>query len=467
MISDGTIIALSTPPGMGAIALIRLSGPAAITKVSKVFRARSGKILTAVKSHTVIFGEFMVDQQPLDEVLITVFRGPHSYTGENVVEIACHGSPFIQQKIIQHLITLGVAPAQPGEFTLRAYLNRKMDLSQAEAVADLIASESAAAHQLALQQMRGGFSNEIQALRKQLIEFTALIELELDFSEEDVAFADRAELQILLTQLHKKLSTLMLSFEYGNVIKEGVAVAIAGKPNAGKSSLLNLLLNEERAIVSDIAGTTRDIIEDTVVLEGVKFRFIDTAGLRKTTDTIEAIGVKKAREKVQKAKILLYLYDRMDTTVEAVIEDVKSLNHQGLITLLVDNKIDQYSENTNSPFNTDLWTALKGTYANEHISLSTFDSNTVEKLKKTLLQTVNNLANDSSVVISNARHFNALKSALDAIEVVTEGVVSGLSGDLLSIELKEAIAHIATITGEIDVDRDILGTIFGQFCIGK
>lgn len=465
MHSEGTIVALSTPSGMGAIALVRLSGSTAIETVGGVFRSPYGKLLTDVKSHQAVFGEFMIDQHPIDEVLITVFKAPHSYTGEDVVEIACHGSVFIQQQIIQHLITLGISPAQAGEFTLRAYLNRKMDLSQAEAVSDLIAAESSASHQLALQQMRGGFSNEIQALRKQLIDFTALIELELDFSEEDVAFANRDELQKLLTTLHKKLSTLLHSFTYGNVIKEGVPVAIAGKPNAGKSSLLNILLNEERAIVSYIAGTTRDTIEDTVVLEGIKFRFIDTAGLRETSDTIEAIGVKKAREKVQKAKILLYLYDRMDSSAADVIADVKSLHHPDLITVLVDNKIDQHA--TPSPFNGSVWAALSDVYAYEQLSLSVFKPETIEHLKKTLVKTINGLANESNVVISNARHFKALKEALQAIKTVAEGLEHELSGDLLSIDLKEAINHIATITGEIDVDRDILGTIFGQFCIGK
>lgn len=466
MLSEGTIVALSTPSGMGAIALIRVSGPTAISTVSTIFRARSGSKLTDVKTHTAILGDITVKEQPIDEVLVTVFRAPNSYTGENVVEIACHGSPFIQQQIIQELLHLGIAMAQPGEFTLRAYLNQKMDLSQAEAVADLIAAESAAAHRLALQQMRGGFSKEIQALRKQLIDFTALIELELDFSEEDVAFANRKELLGLLAQLHKKLSTLLESFSYGNVIKEGVPVAIAGKPNAGKSTLLNLLLNEDRAIVSDIAGTTRDAIEDTLIIDGVKFRFIDTAGLRETEDTIEAIGVKKAREKVKNATILLYLYDRLDSSPEQIVEDVKSLHHEGLITLLIDTKVDQYTT-IDTQFNTTIWEELQSTYVSEQLSLSKFETKSLEQLKKSLLKIVTNLANNSNVVITNARHFNALKEALAAINIVAEGVSQELSGDLLSIDLKEAISHIATITGEIDIDQDILGTIFGQFCIGK
>lgn len=465
-IAESTIVALSTPPGAGAIAVIRVSGADAIKKTALFFSAKNGKALDTFPSHKAIFGDFKVAHQLIDEVLLTLFRAPHSYTGEEVVEISCHGSPFIQQQILQALLSEKIYMAQPGEFTLRAYLNKKLDLSQAEAVADLIASENEAAHQMALQQMRGGFSEAIESLRQKLIEFTALIELELDFGEEDVEFANRPELQNLLEDLSQRLTLLVESFAFGNVIKDGVGVVIAGKPNAGKSSLLNALLNEDRAIVSNIPGTTRDTIEDNIVIEGIKFRFIDTAGLRETSDSIEAIGVQKAKDKVAQATVLLYLFDRTDSTVEALVLAIKSLYRQGLIVLLVENKIDQFDGKVDEKFNAELHAQLKKEVA-QFISLSTLQPDSVQALKKSLVAEVEKLKNNSSVIVSNMRHFEALKAALLSICDVQEGLKSYLSGDLLSIHLKETIAHIGSITGKIDVDQDILGTIFGKFCIGK
>ena len=325
MLSEGTIIALSTPQGSGAIGVIRLSGSSAIEKAAHFISPRSKKEWNQIAPNTAFLGDFNDKNILIDEVLVTFFKGPNSYTGEDVVEISCHGSSYIQQKIISCYLGKGVHPAQAGEFTLRAYLNKKMDLSQAEAVADIIASESEAAHDMAMKQMRGGFSENMEALRQQLIQFKALIELELDFGEEEVDFANKDQLRKLLHTLHKDISSLKQSFAYGNVIKKGVPVAIAGKPNAGKSSLLNALFKEEKAIVSNIPGTTRDLIEDTLIIEGISFRFVDTAGLRETEDVVEAIGVKKAKDKITQATLLLYMYERT-TAYEAIIKDIKSLS---------------------------------------------------------------------------------------------------------------------------------------------
>ncbi|CAG0900144.1 unnamed protein product [Cyprideis torosa] len=357
--------------------------------------------------------------------------------------------------------------AEAGEFTLRAYMNGKMDLSQAEAVADLIASEHKAAHDIAMQQMRGGFSDELKALRTQLIDFTALIELELDFSEEDVEFANREQLNELIHNLKRKIQSLADSFSYGQAIKEGVPVAIAGKPNAGKSTLLNALFNEEKAIVSDIAGTTRDAIEDVLTLEGIKFRFIDTAGLRDTTDEIEAIGVARAKEKVQNARILLYLFNREEDTIEEIVAQIKALHHENLTLFLVENKIDRSGGFHASPFINQLQEALFGAYTQTIIGISSLEKTGLDALKNLLVQEVEAMKLTGTTVVSNSRHKAALDAANNSLIQVAQGLQMNLSGDLLAQDLREALAHIGSITGEIDVDEDILGSIFGKFCIGK
>ena len=466
MLSEGTIIALATPQGIGAIGVIRLSGPLSFEKTSVFFYPKSNKRWEDIQSNTTVLGSFVVNKQLIDEVLITRFNNPNSYTGEDVVEIACHGSSYIQQKIISSYIALGIQPAKAGEFTLRAYLNKKMDLSQAEAVSDIIASESKASHEIAIKQMRGGFSKKMEALRKQLIKFKALIELELDFIEEDVSFANKKELKSLLFELHKEIYNLKNSFAYGNVIKNGVPVTIAGKPNAGKSSLLNALFMEEKAIVSKLPGTTRDTIEDTLIIEGILFRFIDTAGLRETDDLIEAIGVQKARDKVTQATLLIYLYERTSDPKELALE-LKSLYHPGLKIILVENKIDQYADGFNQEFNEKITFTIQKEFKSQSLGISTLKNESIDLLKNELVHIIKKMGNQNDVIVNNTRHFYALTEALIAIESITKGLENDLPGDLLSIELKEAIYHIGTITGEIDTDHDILGSIFGQFCIGK
>ncbi len=466
MLSDGTIIALSTPQGSGALGVIRLSGPLAFEKTQRFFTPRSGQKWEVIKPNQAQLGTFKNNGALIDEVLVTAFKAPHSYTGEDVIELSCHGSPYILQQIISSYLEEDILPAQAGEFTLRAYLNKKMDLSQAEAVSDLITSESAEAHRIAMQQLRGGFSKGMEALRQKLIEFKALIELELDFSEEEVNFADKTQLEALLTELEKEISELKDSFAYGNVIKKGVPVAIAGKPNVGKSSLLNALFNEEKAIVSPIAGTTRDSIEDTLILDGVQFRFIDTAGLRQTDDTIESIGVAKAKEKVAQARILLYLYDKT-TTDSVLVEELKSLYHDNLKLVLVQNKIDLAPEGHDLAFAELLKKQLPASMAPKSLGISTKKTDSLLPLKKELVETVQSLGNSNGIIINNTRHYHALEKALKAIEQVKKGLEIDLAGDLLSIDLKEAIEHIGAITGVIDTDQDVLGTIFSQFCIGK
>jgi tRNA modification GTPase len=466
MLSDGTIIALSTPQGIGAIGVIRLSGPLAFEKTALFFTPKGKKIGDQIQPNQTLFGNFIKDSNLIDEVLVTPFKGPHSYTGEDVVEISCHGSPFILQQVISCFLDEGIKPAKPGEFTLRAYLNKKMDLSQAEAVADLIASESAEAHRIAMQQMRGGFSKGMEDLRQQLIQFKALIELELDFSEEEVNFAEKTALEKLLNTLEKEIQTLKNSFSYGNVIKKGVPVAIAGKPNVGKSSLLNALFNEEKAIVSPIAGTTRDTIEDTLIIEGIQYRFIDTAGLRLTEDTIESIGVARAKEKVNQAAILLYLYDK-SVLAHELSQELTSLYHNNLFILLIQNKIDLDPQGYDQKFCDDINKQLDPKIKVMSLGISTKESDSLIPLKKQLNDVVQSLGNTDGIIINNSRHFHALTEALHSIGNVKKGILSDLPGDLLSIDLKEAIDHVGTITGVIDTDHDILGTIFNQFCIGK
>ena len=466
MLSEGTIIALATPQGSGAIGIIRLSGPQAFEKTKLFFKPKGALAWDEIKPNQTLLGNFKMGPTLIDEVLVTPFKGPHSYTGEDVIELSCHGSPYILQKIISCFLDEGISPAKAGEFTLRAYLNKKMDLSQAEAVSDLIASESEEAHRIAIQQMRGGFSKGMEELRQQLIQFKALIELELDFSEEEVNFADKSKLESLLNQLEKEIHLLKDSFAYGNVIKKGVPVAIAGKPNVGKSSLLNALFNEEKAIVSAIAGTTRDTIEDTLIIEGVQFRFIDTAGLRETADVIESIGVAKAKEKVTQARVLLYLYDKA-TSVTELVSEIDSLYHENLNLILIQNKTDLEPIGLDETFKNELIQKLNPKIKLVSLGISTKVIDSLDPLKKQLLNTVQMLGNNDGLIVNNSRHFHALKHALQAVENVKTGLQNNLPGDLLSIDLKEAIEHIGSITGAIDTDHDVLGTIFSQFCIGK
>lgn len=461
-----TIAAIATPPGAGAIGVLRLSGSNAISITDTFFRAK--KKLADQPSHTLHFGRCTDPEgHVVDEVVVSLYRGPKSYTGEDVVEISCHGSDYILQQLLQLCLRQGARLADPGEYTMRAFLNGKMDLSQAEAVADLIASDSAASHELAMKQMRGGYTSEMKALRDELIHFAALIELELDFAEEDVAFADRQQFLTLLDTIESSLQRLIDSFAYGNVIKNGVPVAIAGKPNAGKSSLLNALLNEERAIVSDIAGTTRDVIEDTINIHGITFRFIDTAGLRETEDTIEAIGVERAKAKIREATILLYLFDKRDTSPEEIISDVTGFYRPDLIILLVATKTDLFPAEDWKEWERQLSPVLPGK-ARLLLTVSSKEKQrSFELLKETLADTVQAMKPQEGVIVSNLRHSQALHHTLEHIRNVKEGMNQGLSGDLLAQDIRLSMFYLGSITGEIEVDRDILGTIFGKFCIGK
>ena len=457
MINQETIIALATPNGLGAISVIRISGGKAIKTTEKLFKGKNNKILSKQKSHTVHLGHLLKNGHELDEVLITLFKGPHSYTGEDTVEISCHGSTYIQKEIIDLFIDHGIRVANPGEFTLRAFINGKMDLNQAEAVADLIASENEGSHKLAMQQMKSGFSNDLKKLRSELLHFSSMIELELDFSQEDVEFAERDEFKKLTNKIRSELKILIDSFQSGNVLKNGISVAIAGKPNAGKSSLLNTLLNEDKAIVSEIPGTTRDSIEDSLVIDGINFRFTDTAGLRETKDIIESKGIERTKEKIKKAKILLYLFDVNDTNIDEIKSKTDSFKRKDLSILLVRNKIDLKIENKN------LLNDLKDS---ELIEISATDSDSVSKLKNRLVNEVDILNPYTDVIISNSRHYEALIKALKAIEEVNKGLKENISGDLLSVDIRRSIEYLAEITGEITND-DVLGNIFANFCIGK
>ena len=457
MMNDETIIALATPSGMGAISVIRISGSKAISITEKLFKPKGNKILSKQKSHTVHLGNLMKNNFVLDEVLVTIFFGPNSYTGEDTIEISCHGSTYIQQKIIDLYIENGIRVATPGEFTLRAFLNGKMDLNQAEAVADLIASENEGSHNLAIQQMKSGFSNDLKKLRSELLHFSSMIELELDFSQEDVEFAERNEFKKLINKITKELGDLINSFSSGNVLKNGIAVAIAGKPNAGKSSLLNTLLNEDKAIVSNIPGTTRDSIEDSLIIDGIKFRFTDTAGLRKTDDVIESKGIEKTKEKIRQAKILIYLFDVNDTNLDEINSDIESFKRKDLSVILVRNKVDL------EIVSKDLYKQLKNL---NFLEISANDNNSVNILKNKLLDEVNILNPHTDTIVSNSRHYQALINAMTAIKDVSNGLESNISGDLLSIDIRKSIEHLAEITGEITND-DVLGNIFSNFCIGK
>jgi len=466
MILQETIVALATPSGAGAIAIIRLSGKDAITIAAEVFDSVSGKDITKQKTHTIHLGHIMDGAKTYDQVLLSIFKGPNSYTGENVVEISCHGSVFIQQQIIQLMLRKGAKMAQAGEFTLRAFLNGKLDLSQAEAVADLIASDNEANHQIAMQQMRGGFSNEIAKLREELLNFASLIELELDFAEEDVAFADRTAFNELLARIEFVLKRLLDSFAVGNVIKNGIPIAIVGEPNVGKSTLLNALLNEERAIVSDIAGTTRDTIEDELVIDGIGFRFIDTAGIRETKDVVENIGIQKTFEKIEQAQVVLYLFDSLKFQVSGskyINEIEKVKNKYPLKTLLVlINKVDLLTNNEISDIQKQLETLnLK------QILISAKQKVGIDELKNTLLSFVNTGAlRNNETIVTNSRHYDSLLKALEEIQKVKWGLDAGISSDLMAIDIRSALYFFGEITGEVTND-ELLGNIFANFCIGK
>lgn len=450
------IVALATPSGTGAIAVIRVSGPDAISLVDTLFKSIKGKTLTKQKSHTIHLGNIVDGDKILDEALVSIFKGPHSYTGENVVEISCHGSPFIQQQIIQLLLRNGCRSASAGEFTLRAFLNGKMDLSQAEAVADLIASDSEAAHDIAMQQMRGGFSNEIQELRQELLNFASLIELELDFSQEDVEFADRTQFNELLTRISTVLKKLIDSFALGNVIKNGIPVAIVGQPNVGKSTLLNVLLNEERAIVSEIAGTTRDTVEDQISIKGIGFRFIDTAGIRETVDVVEKIGIERTFDKIEKARLIIYLFDGMEfDKAELELIQKKYPNKQ---LLPICNKMDLLSPDQKEKVTSEIPNVL---------FLSAKFKEGIPELEAKLLSLVDSgaLSGDTTIV-TNSRHYDALLKALEEIQKVKEGLDMELSSDLMAIDIRQALYHLGEITGSVTTD-DLLGNIFSNFCIGK
>ena len=452
-----TIIALSTPNGLGAISVIRLSGPDSISTTENLFIAKGNKKLSQMKSHTVHLGHLIKNGFELDEVLVTLFRGPNSYTGENTIEISCHGSTYIQQEIINLFVDNGIRVANPGEFTLRAFINGKMDLNQAEAVADLIASENKGSHRLAMQQMKSGFSNDLKKLRAELLHFSSMIELELDFSEEDVEFAEREEFKKLINKIITELGNLIDSFKSGNVLKNGISVAIAGKPNAGKSSLLNTLLKEDKAIVSDIPGTTRDSIEDSLTINGIKFRFTDTAGLRKTKDIIESMGIEKTKEKIKNSRILLYLFDSNDTNLEEIKADLDNFERDDLSIILVRNKVDLKDTNKG---------LVKKLSEFNLIEICANDFNSVNKLKEKISNEVSILDPFNDTIVSNSRHYEALVNALKAINEVRSGLENNISGDLLSVDIRNSMEHLSEITGEITND-DVLGNIFSNFCIGK
>ncbi len=458
-----TICAIATAPGTGAIAVVRMSGKDSLKLLWKNFYPKN-KSLTKEKviSHHLYFGNIKKKNgELLDEVLISYFKAPHSYTGEDAVEISCHGSEYIQQQILQLLIESGARMAEAGEFTMRAFLNGKMDLSQAEAVADLIASESSMAHRVAMQQMRGGFSAKIQELRSQLVNFSSLLELELDFGEEDVEFADRTQMRMLVDTLKNELTRLKKSFQLGNVMKKGIPVAIIGKPNAGKSTLLNSILNEEKAIVSDIPGTTRDALEDTIIIEGFSFRFIDTAGLRQSEDTIENLGIEKTYDKINQASIILYVCDISDInkeSMEEMLDEFKQyINHPNKHFILVANKIDKLKK---------VPAHLKDLLDLETVFVSAKRNENIHLLADTLVKHVRKQNILKELVVSNSRHFEAISKALESIENVEDGIRNDIPTDLIAIDLRQALYYLGSITGEVTND-EILGNIFSKFCIGK
>ena len=454
------IVAISSPAGMGAIAIIRISGPNAISKFQPFFKSLKKKKLVDQKSHTLHFGEFISNDQVVDEILVSVFEKGKSFTGDESVEITCHGSTYIQKTIVEKLLKKDIRLAKPGEFTMRAFLNGKLDLTQAEAVSDLIYSDSKAMHKISLNQMRGGFQSELKLLRSDLLNFLSMIELELDFAEEDVSFANKKDLVKLVDNVEEKLITLKDSFRFGNAIKNGVPVAIAGKPNAGKSSLLNTLLNEDKAIVSNIPGTTRDAIEDTAFIDGIKFRFIDTAGLRETTDEIEIKGIEITKSKILKASILIYLFDVNDTNENEILKDLEEFYNDDLKIILVKNKIDL---KCNSKINSK---NFKKFNIDSILEISAINKQSVNTVCETLSKEFNSGSSKSDVIVTNLRHYNALSKSIESIEKVREAIENEVSGDLLSIDLRNVINNVGEITGEISND-EMLGNIFSNFCIGK
>lgn len=488
-IFSDTIVALATPPGVGAIGVVRLSGPEAFPIAHRLFK---GKNLLEAPSHTAHFGRLVLDGRVLDEALATLFRGPRSYTGEDTVEFSCHGSSYILQAVIAACLHLGARMAEPGEFTMRAFLNGKMDLSQAEAVADLIASQSEAAHTVAMRQLRGGFKKEIEHLREELIHFASLVELELDFSEEDVEFADRTQLRALVANIETYIQRLLQSFALGNALKTGVTTVIAGRPNAGKSTLLNALLQEDRAIVSDIAGTTRDTIEEILNIQGIQFRLVDTAGLREAQDAIEAIGVQKTLEKIGEAAIIVYVWDvTSGMTLYDVWADLQAIHpadpeaRAAFPLLVVCNKMDrnplfqiawllnpnlpdihpyllENSAADNAPKQAPTWLSL-----DQIVPLSAKNDMNVEYLKTKLFEAVaGGSVNLEATIVTNARHSDALQKALEALQAVRQGLDTGTTGDFIAVDIRRALAYLGEITGQIGVE-DLLGSIFSKFCIGK
>jgi len=455
MTNDQTIVALATPNGTGAIGIIRLSGPEAIAIANSVFK---GKDLTKQSSHTIHFGNIVDGDVVLDEVLVSIFVAPRSYTRENVVEISCHGSAYIIESIIKLLIKKGARSAKAGEFTLRAFLNGQLDLSQAEAVADLIASNSKASQQVALQQLRGGFSSQLQSLRDQLVQFASLIELELDFAEEDVEFANRDQLKKLIREINGVIGNLIRSFELGNAIKQGVNTVIAGRPNAGKSTLLNALLNEERAIVSHLPGTTRDTIEEILNINGINFRLIDTAGIREATDAIEKIGVERTMEKIGQSALLVYLFDAEQITIEELNYDIETLQKPGINMLVVANKIDLLP----SGFSTSDF----GLQTSDFLSVSAKEKLHIEELKQHIYNSAikDKLTGDETLV-TNIRHLEALQKTEEALLRVLKGIDT-VTSDFLAMDIKQALHYLGEITGAVTTD-DLLENIFSKFCIGK
>ncbi len=450
-----TIVAIATPPGVGAIAVIRMSGPDAVKLASLVFR---GKDVKAAESHSAHFGSIQENQNVVDEVVLTIFRAPRSYTGEDSIEISCHGSHYIQQQILALLIRKGARLAKPGEFTLRAFLNGKMDLSQAEAVADLIASESAAAHDLAMQQMRGGYSEELKRLRYELIGFASMIELELDFSEEDVEFANRDQLSALSKKITGILDALIESFRLGNVLKQGVQTVIAGRPNAGKSTLLNALLNEDRALVSEIAGTTRDTIEEELNIHGIVFRLIDTAGIREATDVIEQAGVKRTMEKIAQSTLLIYLFDVQTMDVDEVAKDLQMFVRGNYSLILVGNKMDR-----GLPADKVLALDRLG----DILYISSLEGKNLDALKETMYQRIaGSEESPGHVIVSNVRHLEALIHAREALHDIVQGIEGHFSGEITALSIRRALNYLGEITGEVTND-DLLDFIFSKFCIGK
>lgn len=452
-----TIVAIATPPGIGALGVIRISGPEAISIADKLFK---GRTLANAASHTLHYGIWKdTDNTDIDEVVISLYKTPKSFTGEHIVEISCHGSPYILTRCVSSILRSGARQAEPGEFTLRAFLNGKMDLSQAEAVADLISASHAKSHQLALSQLRGGISDQVKGLRESLIHFTSLIELELDFSEEDVEFADRSSLLILLDKTLGTISSLIQSFTVGNAIKNGISTVIAGRPNAGKSTLLNTLLREDRAIVSDIAGTTRDTIEEEIDINGVGFRLIDTAGIREATDQIEAIGVQRTLTKIDESPILVFVCDGSVQTPAEVEQDLRQLNREGLRILLLVNKIDIIPD-----FDID---GYLFDFVDVVIPVSAMLETNIDKLKNELYTLgISQEGNISDVVLTSIRHMDALQKTFESLSDARTGIISGITHDFVAMDLRRAMTYLGTIVGEIGTD-DLLESIFTRFCIGK